>query len=470
MPIILDEEVLRKGAINTEGDSRMKRWTLLCSIILLVGVSSVFAINVTGKVTNSGGRAIRGATVTLLSNNIKDTTDAQGAFTLFDGVGVTSGLTVPSVRMLTMDRGIIRFSISGRTPVKVELYDMQGMLLKRIINQNLAAGDYRYDISSHLHATRMLAVRVQMGDQGTTFRYLPMNSGYAGSVNGSTQSRGSGNSVLAKMQATVDSIEVTAAGYREKTVALSSLEEQVTVALDTVNLAKFSFFVTSLAALQDLSGSEDGFGGDFRFGHTGPGAGLKGADSICECIAERSMPGSKVKQWRAFLSVTADENGNQVNAIDRIGDGPWYDRVGRLLAPTKNDLLNDRPQNGDEAIKNDLPNEDGIPNHRPDPNLPEVDNHHMVTGSNTKGKLYSSTATCKDWTSADKNSGKPQCGLAWPRGMGGFAGSSNWISSFSAGGCEAGTELIQNGPGTPGATFIGNGGGYGGFYCFALMP
>ena len=48
--------------------------------------------------------------------------------------------------------------------------------------------------------------------------------------------------------------------------------------------------------------------------------------------------------------------------------------------------------------------------------------------------------------------------------------SGNWISGFSAGGCEAGTELIQNGGGTPGATFIGNGGGYGGFYCFALTP
>ena len=122
------------------------------------------------------------------------------------------------------------------------------------------------------------------------------------------------------------------------------------------------------------------------------------------------MPGSKVKQWRAFLSVTADENGNQVNAIDRIGQGPWYDRVGRLLAPTLDDLKNERPQNGDATIQNDLPNEDGIPNHRSDPNLPEVDNHHMITGSNTKGELSSSTATCNDWTSADKNSGKPICG------------------------------------------------------------
>ena len=102
---------------------------------------------------------------------------------------------------------------------------------------------------------------------------------------------------------------------------------------DAGDLPLFSFFVTSLAALRDLSGSQNGFGGDLRYGETGAGAGLRGADKICAAIAERSMPGSSVKQWRAFLSATDDGSGNQVNAIDRIGEGPWYDRLGRMLAP-----------------------------------------------------------------------------------------------------------------------------------------
>ena len=39
----------------------------------------------------------------------------------------------------------------------------------------------------------------------------------------------------------------------------------------------FSFFVTSLAALQSLSGNPEGFGGDLRFGQPD---GLSGADEI----------------------------------------------------------------------------------------------------------------------------------------------------------------------------------------------
>jgi hypothetical protein len=233
-------------------------------------------------------------------------------------------------------------------------------------------------------------------------------------------------------------------------------------------LENFSFFVTSLATLQELSGSEDGFGGNLTFGETGPGAGLRGADKICETIAEMSMPGSAVKQWRAFLSVTDDGNGNQVDAIDRIGQGPWYDRMGRLLAPALSDLLHTRPENGDPLIADDLPNEWGIPNHQPDPTQPEVDNHHMLTGSGTNGRLYGWNATCGDWTIDEFTSayGRPRCGMSWPRGMG--PQGAHWISAFSAPGCGPGVDT--GGTPDPGDYSVGAGGGYGGFYCFALEP
>jgi hypothetical protein len=247
-------------------------------------------------------------------------------------------------------------------------------------------------------------------------------------------------------------------------------------------VGNFSFFVTSLKALQDLSKSQLGFGGDLRFGETGAGAGLRGADKLCATIAERSMPGAGAKQWRAFLSATADENGKQVNAIDRIGHGPWYDRLGRLLAPSKTDILSSRPLNGDATIKNDFPNEDGVPNHRPDPTQPAMDNHDFLTGTNTNGQLHSATATCKDWTAALGNKaseGMPRCGHSWPRGgMGGGGGGwggpgdmNNWMSSLDESGCAPGVNiLVDTGGPKPTDSTVGSGGGYGGFYCFALTP
>jgi hypothetical protein len=272
-----------------------------------------------------------------------------------------------------------------------------------------------------------------------------------------------------------DVLTVKKSGYQDFSITISNadtsgLEIQMKAVIDE-KLEKFSFFVTSLKALQELSGSKDGFGGDLRFGETGPGAGLRGADKICRTIAEKSMKGSAAKEWRALLSVSADENGKQVNAINRIGNGPWYDRLGRLLAPTKADLLNTRPENGDPAIKNDLPNEDGIPNHRPDPTQPQVDNHHMITGSDKDGKLYRGNSTCKDWTVSDGSpeNGRPRSGFSWPRRMGGRSGS-HWLTGYNAPGCKAGVDIHGSGPAPRGSVIIGGGGGYGGFYCFALNP
>jgi hypothetical protein len=177
----------------------------------------------------------------------------------------------------------------------------------------------------------------------------------------------------------------------------------------------FSFFVTSLAAMQRLSGSQAGFGGDLRFGKAD---GLSGADEICRQIAEGSMPGAGAKGWRAFLSVTKGPDGNPVHAVDRIGAGPWYDRRGRLVALTKEDLIQSRPKGADPLIADDLPNEDGVPNHAPDGVL--VDNHDILTGSDQNGRLYNAdwSHTCHDWTSAVGSDGQPRVGHSWIRSGG----------------------------------------------------
>jgi hypothetical protein len=230
---------------------------------------------------------------------------------------------------------------------------------------------------------------------------------------------------------------------------------------------KFSFFVTSLGAMRRLSRSQDGFGGDLRYGEP---TGLAGADKICAEVAEMALAGAGAKPWRAFLSTTGGgPNGGPVHAIDRVGDGPWYDRLGRLVAANKADLLHPRPRDADPAIVNDLPNEHGIPNHKDGaPGCIDFwcpNNHDVLTGTNELGRLYSTNpdSTCNDWTSAEPR-GRPWCGHSWPREVSGV----NWMSSLAEGGCAPGVNLIERG----GARMptVGSGGGYGGIYCFALVP
>lgn len=210
----------------------------------------------------------------------------------------------------------------------------------------------------------------------------------------------------------------------------------------------FSFFVTSLATMRAQSGSQDGFGGNL--------GGLAGADAICQKAAADVGAGNKT--WRAFLSVTT---GGGVHAIDRIGDGPWYDKNGRLIAMNKAGLLQARPA-GDTATVNDLPDETGAA-------LKILgDTHDIMTGSTAQGRLQSTdpTYTCMDWTSASGDAtlaNKAYVGHSWPAQSG-----TGWIQSHRMRGCLPGVNLVQNGPGT--GNCVGCGGGWGGIYCFALTP
>jgi len=235
-----------------------------------------------------------------------------------------------------------------------------------------------------------------------------------------------------------------------------------------VALPHFSFFVTSLAALRDLSGNQSGFGGDLSYGESGPGAGLRGADKICTEIAEQSMPGSGAKQWHAFLSaVAAGPNNAPVHAKDRIGQGPWYDRVDRLVANNLDELLQERPSTAHDAIVDDLPNENGVPNHNPE-GTGDVDNHHMLTGSDEMGEVYAMDmrVTCNDWTNAVADSeDAPRVGLSWPRGD----RAAHWFSEMDEAGCGPGISDGNPGP-SESNPVVGSGGGYGGFYCFAMEP
>jgi hypothetical protein len=227
---------------------------------------------------------------------------------------------------------------------------------------------------------------------------------------------------------------------------------------------KFSFFVTSLSGMVELSKSDQGFGGDLRFGEA---TGLAGADKICATLAEQSLPGSGAKGWHAFLSTAkGGPSDAPIHARDRIGKGPWYDRLGRLVANDVTALQSDRPMGADAAIRNDLPNERGEPNHTTTTQGMD-DNHDTVTGSNAMGMYDSANgSTCNDWTSTASTGGSkgPIVGHSWPSDQSG----TSWIRAHNAPGCAPSVALVQMGGGS--GTGIGNAGGYGGFYCFALQP
>lgn len=396
------------------------------------------SIRISGTVTNFAGTPIANAQIALTTGGLTASSDAQGRFTLSS----STGLATPTLGGISpiLRNGTLNLSLENESKVTLSVFSTLGERLA-FESRTLGSGNHAFSIP---------------GGNGH-FIYRLTSDGKEFGFRGLAKAASSApfNNVL----------KATAAGYTGYEGILFAAGTDIDtsglkiVLLKEGDLPRFSFFVTSLVAMRALSGSQNGFGGDLRYGHAGAGAGLRGADKICADVAERGLKGSSAKQWRAYLSVSDAGNGAKKDAIDRIGPGPWYDRLGRLVATNLTGLTSaDRPA-GDATISADLPNETGEPNHSA--GGVTMDNHDVVTGSDRTGRLHTNS-TCANWTATTSTGGGPMAGHSWPANSG-----RNWMQAHGVPGC---TPSVITGQGSFGGSGIGDTGGYGGIYCFALVP
>jgi hypothetical protein len=169
---------------------------------------------------------------------------------------------------------------------------------------------------------------------------------------------------------------------------------------------------------------------------TGDVGGLAGADKMCQQLA-KAIPGGGNRMWRAYLSTTGV---GAVNARDRIGNGPWYNVKGVLIAQNAAELHSDKANiNNDTALDETgrTINMEGAPNR-----------HDILTGSTPEGRAYPAGAdmTCANWTSSSDEGGA--------KARVGHHDYAQWNSTHDSRGCSQ-QGLVSTG-------------GDGLFYCFAL--
>jgi len=189
----------------------------------------------------------------------------------------------------------------------------------------------------------------------------------------------------------------------------------------------FSFFITS-------AGSPSG--GDFRR-TLADTDGLVGADEFCQAKAVAAVPTSANRQWRAYLST------DTVNAKDRIGTGPWFNRNGVMIAASVA-ALHDPAMNliskttGLDETGATVPGFGEMPNQ-----------HDILTGSTAAG--VSSGNHCANWTSSVETGNGAQVGH-FDR-MGGGTDPMSWSAAHVSRGCSTAAFMMT--------------GGRGSLYCFA---
>jgi hypothetical protein len=186
----------------------------------------------------------------------------------------------------------------------------------------------------------------------------------------------------------------------------------------------------------------------------GPGkgadlGGIEGADRYCQTLAQRHGAGGKT--WHAYLSTQAADGKPAINARDRIGNGPWQNFKGQVVATSVDDLHSDSNKLGfDNSLSERgqlIPGVGFAPNR-----------HDVLTGSQPDGKAFAAgeDRTCRNWTSSTQ--GSAMVGHIDRKGLRDDVPSRSWNSSHPSRGPEGGCSQSD----------LRGTGGDGLFYCFAL--
>jgi hypothetical protein len=173
--------------------------------------------------------------------------------------------------------------------------------------------------------------------------------------------------------------------------------------------------------------------------------GLAGADQRCQALAQAAGGGGKT--WHAYLSTQGQ---GAVNARDRIGNGPWQNAKGEVIAKSVDDL---HSANNNLTKQTALTEKGAVVNGRGDtPNM-----HDILTGSQPDGRAFTGTEdrTCGNWTKSGQ--GSAMLGHSDRQGLRDDDASKSWNSSHPSRGPGGGCSQDD----------LKSTGGNGLFYCFA---
>src|SRR4029078_13724594 len=130
----------------------------------------------------------------------------------------------------------------------------------------------------------------------------------------------------------------------------------------------------------------------------GPGkgavlGGIEGADQHCQMLAQRHGAGGKT--WRAYLSTQEAAGKQAVNARAGLGNVPWQNFKGQVVATSLDDLHSDNNKLGfDNSLSERgqfIPGVGFAPNR-----------HDVLTGSTPEGGSCppGEDRPCRNWTSS----------------------------------------------------------------------
>jgi hypothetical protein len=210
--------------------SVLKRASIVLAFAVLVGSVSAQTVNITGKVSNSGGQGIQGAVVKIFATAMACTTKSDGTYLLSGSTAILDNISKMSAPTVLYKNGSLAFHVASSVRASVKLYDLRGGLVATVFSGILTSGNTVIPFSMNRFGHAAYLLHVTVGGNDVVYKLTPASKGF--SISGPSLS----SCKLSKIAA-IDWIQASKTGFASSIKTLDSYNTTVDFTLGAMPAA-----------------------------------------------------------------------------------------------------------------------------------------------------------------------------------------------------------------------------------------
>ncbi len=200
---------------------------LMILSVLAIGVQADIMVNLSGIVTNTAGKPLANAIVSLEKVSLVTETGASGQYSFSTTIGVKKNTPVVKTENFTIKNGTLLLSNTYKGVYSIGAFSLNGKCIWKYQGESVLSGT----TVALPKLTAPALFKVTMSDYSYIVRANRTNTGYTIV----SKNADGGNSVKRAQSLNVqDTIRVSKAGYKAKRLPLESLTGIVNITLDTL--------------------------------------------------------------------------------------------------------------------------------------------------------------------------------------------------------------------------------------------
>jgi hypothetical protein len=201
---------------------KLSAFVFVCGFVLAASGQTV----ISGRAVTATASPLTGVVVTLIKQQVVDTTKADGLFSLQVASSVSFAGNTTEKPSISIENNRIGLDLLRTQHISVSIFDAQGRKAATILDRTLTAGHYEFTVGNRILASGLYILGFSVDNIFSSIKVLVTN----GAVNASFgEGLSSGASVLLKQAAPLaaaDTLSLAKTGYVTKKVAIQTLTTQ----------------------------------------------------------------------------------------------------------------------------------------------------------------------------------------------------------------------------------------------------